>query len=321
MEIEVCGTVADIKKQKGLMVLSTKVEFKILTKDNKYIPMIADMFLPIRKDDEMKCVCHIKNKQAVIVKPPWVTIATHQRHIVHLLMIGLDIDFSAATLFYRFINNQHIGDVFDYITSLAELWHQNHNPNDYQLLTQYGVQYNMTKLFMSWYKEVNLRRLYLFGLNNREIREYHDDATSIYQQCLKNPYVIYTLSLEKCHSIMMRINTTASTDTLICGKIARMVYDFLIKKQWSCVPTTMVLKNYPNAKQYLDTLRDDYHIVADFQSVYIKPLHTIESKVADFVCTMLKSDLIISLNDPLDHYYNAKNNCEFIRYPAVFRDG
>ena len=46
MDIDIDGTVAEIKKQKGLLVLSNRIEFKLLTPNNKTIALSYDQFLP-----------------------------------------------------------------------------------------------------------------------------------------------------------------------------------------------------------------------------------------------------------------------------------
>ena len=63
----------------------------------------------------------------------------------------------------------------------------------------------MLKLLQWWYKQRNLRRLYLFGINNKEIRGSKMAPEEMYKVCLDNAYKIFSLSIEKCDSIIQRI--------------------------------------------------------------------------------------------------------------------
>lgn len=171
--------------------------------------------------------------------------------------------------FYNYKNDSDTGIIQPYTTVLKEK--------------------QMLRLLGWWYKQRNLRRLYLFGINNREIRDAKMAPEEMYQLCLDNPYKIFSLPIEKCDSIVQRIGKETDPSVRVCAEIGRKLNEFMVSRGWSGIPTNILLKMYPNASLYINQLRNTFGIKTELHTAYLPYAYEVEVGICDMVRNLLDS--------------------------------
>ena len=117
------------------------------------------------------------------------------------------------------------------------------------------------KLLSYWYKNVCLRKLWLFGLTNKDIRNCKMDLEKIYQARPNNPLASYThYPKRKCIEILARQNKKPSPEEDYCSDIARKIYDRYENCSWIGVPSKNIIAEFPDAPKFRDRLCKDYGI-------------------------------------------------------------
>jgi hypothetical protein len=138
------------------------------------------------------------------------------------------------------------------------------------LSQDYNYNYETEPTFLKYfYKEFNLRQLWLFGLTDTDIKNCKLNYKDLYQTCLTNPYKLYTINIDKADQIIQRMNKNINKEHREQGIIVRDLYNNYINKQYVCCPTKLILKKYPNVKNYLTTLKD-YNVVMEHDSFTLK---------------------------------------------------
>src|SRR6185437_2253938 len=95
-------------------------------------------------------------------------------------------------------NDDDSSDVLDYLTNIAYEFSQKRDPSLLEPFLKILTREQMRHLLWWWYKNNNLRRLWLFGLTNKEIKFSGMSQKELYEACIKNPYKVAIISLEKC---------------------------------------------------------------------------------------------------------------------------
>lgn len=344
MDTIISGIIIDVKKP-VFMSDNDQVTFTVAWMEKEENVILTCMFYcPVRKNDCIYAHCledkdekkEIKNekiknekkenkkenKKYIVSRPPMVLINKDKENIILTIMTILKIKYTEyvqALQFYNQIVNEAVEEskVYDYITCLAEKWHNYH---DKDVLTMMGDNdYNIDQFLDYWYSEYNLRELKLLGVNANNVKEYDTPCHIFFDQCIENPYPIYTLTIEQCDGILHRMDKLSNKEDREKGIIVRQLYNNAILKQWFCCPTSNIGKQYPMIRKYLEDLKLNYNIVVDMQSVYIKKYYNIETRVTDFIIKMVNEDPV-TINDPIDKFYIGKNGSEFIRYKAIDND-
>ncbi|AYV86141.1 MAG: ATP-dependent RecD-like DNA helicase [Solumvirus sp.] len=143
---------------------------------------------------------------------------------------------------------------------------------DISLIKFDNVKANIVVNIYEWiHKNRNKRRLWLLGLNNKEIKECHRSCLAIFEQCLKNPLVLTNLSIEKCKLIARRFLKTLSNEQIEDTKIARFLQDNVNMKCWMCTPLKYLLKKFPTFKDRAPQLQKEYGLIIDDTQPYQFP--------------------------------------------------
>lgn len=315
MDVIISGFVINVK-QLEFLSNNDHITFTVKWIEKKENVTLSCLFYcPIRKNDCIYCHCKIdKNKNYIVTRPPMVIIDKSKETIILNIKTMLKIEYIQAVQFYNQIVNEAVDEdkVYEYITSLAEKWHTYHDQN---VLTMFGdTDYNIAGFLDYWYSDYNLRELKLLGVTAANIKEYGKSCKDIYNQCIENPYPIYTLTIEQCDEILNKMDKV-DKESREKGVILRQLYNNTIIKQWFCCPTSNIGKQFPIIRKHLESLKLNYDIVVDMQSVYIKKYYDIEVYITDFITKIVTEDRV-TINDPIDQLYIGKNG-EFIRYKAL----
>lgn len=309
---------------------------------------ICPFFCPIEEGDAIYAICEIEDSfQLRIIRPPFVQIAMDKDSILRCflrILRGTGFGAGKANRLYDLLanvsrgprqsnppsdlsrsgtvvtnqssegsdRNQQYGEsgrVIGYLSEISVLWHES---KDEDLLIPYLSvvgKSQIIKLLNWWYKNRSLRRLYLFGLTNKEIDACKLPHDQIYERCLTNPYSLVGLSLEKCDEILARQNKTGTAEDRRCGQIVRKINEYLTERGWTGTPAPVLLRIFPDISIHLERLRRDYAVIVEGQSAenqsldratfYLRYPHMVEVAVAERIRTLLNSSRVTP-DTPMD---------------------
>ena len=187
-------------------------------------------------------------------------------------------------------NNYNIeGMVCNLISEMAEVWNATEDESTLVPITTAITTDQAKKLMTNWYKQCNLRRLYLLGLNNREIRECHCSCDKIYRKCLENPFTVVQISMDKCHTIWDRIGKKYTKEQERCGLIARRLYENSDRKSWTGTPSKILASNFEDCSQRIPEMKADYDIMTEMFTVYLPYQHEVETAVSRKIMEWVKN--------------------------------
>lgn len=254
-------------------------------------------FFPIKEGDVVEGICrvttNIKNEQQLIFdRPPLVQIAMDRDSIMSCMISVLrGTGFGSAkafNLYDRFFDEVKDKDkVTGYISELAAQWHDTKNE---EMLSPYSSVINpkiLSRFLSWWYKNQNLRRLYLFGLTNHDIRTIGLALDTIYDKCMTNPYTLIPLSIEKCDEIFARRNITPTDEDKRCAIIVRKIYDNMENKGWTGTPSKILTSNFPDLPSYMDKLKKEYNVVGEMFTIYLEYPYKVEVDTASTIEKMI----------------------------------
>lgn len=314
---EVAGIVKTINFPKNRGDHTT---FKIYCPNmRKTFDAVCNLFCPIRQGDTIYAACMIgQNNILHINKPPFVQPAIDKDSIIQCFMRALKQGFKPTIKLYNEISKIAGGDdmVIPFLTGIAQSWNDTYN-SDILFMFDGTEPENVKKLLGWWHKERNLRRLYLFGLTKKEINACRMTCDDIYLKCMDNPYTVPAIPLEKCDSILDRLNKRPNNEDRIRGAIIRSLWKNLHINGWTGTPTHILTKEFPNIKEHVEELKINYGMVAELRTAYLTFPHKVETWIADFIINKHKEDFI-EYDTPLDQTITLDNGDIIERIGAHF---
>ena len=152
----------------------------------KTLEAVCNFYCPIRLHDSIYALCEIKSdNKFYILRPPFVQPSIDKGSIIQSFVRILRIGIIQCGNIFDIMSNISGGDdqVIAFLTGLAQLWNDTNNINILSMFN--GIDsVKIKKILNWWYKDRNLRRLYLLGLNDKEINECKMTCDEIYQKCI-----------------------------------------------------------------------------------------------------------------------------------------
>lgn len=286
--VQVTGVIEDVKFKKG-----EKTTYKIYCSGiNKRFDLYdGGIFFPVRKGDTINGYCSLKNNQLRLLVAPFVQPATDKSNVLLCMVKALKCSYKDCEKIYNKIksvagNEERV--VFQ-LSSMAQTW--NDNKNNEILFEVPGVEHEkMRKLLYWWYKERNLRRLYLLGLNKSEINASRMTCDKIYQTCIEDPYKIPAIPLDKCENIIDIIGADTNNNKKLCGSIIRVLWNNCIKRGWSATPIKFIKSQFNNIDKVETLLKDCYKVCEAFDCYYLEFPHKVERFLNKFLTEKVKKD-------------------------------
>jgi exodeoxyribonuclease V alpha subunit len=312
--VEVNGIILSISS------FSNPTVFKIYCPNmKKSFDAVSQNFCPIRVNDNICAICFIDSDQKLnLIKPPFVQPPLDRESTIQCLIKVLKKGHSVISKFYNKVSKMAGGDemVISYISETSQSWEDKH---DMELLYKFdGMDPDDIKRLLNWWhKEQNLRRLYLLGLNKKEINGCRMKCEEIYQSCKNNVFTLPAISLEKCDDINDRLGKTFNEDDKLRGGIVRIIWKNLHELGWTGSQIKYLSKQFPNLKDHIDILIKDYRVVVDLDTAYLKFPFKVETFVADFIIDKITEDFV-TYDMPLDEVIKLKDGREIIRDSASF---
>ena len=309
---EVCGKITYVNRKNRKL-------FKIhAEKANKDFRVICSYFCPVSEGDAIYALCEYKDDKRygetlILVEEPFVILSQDKDSILSCFLKGLRGsgfgNLTAHNLYSRIEENYNTSSVTGVINGLDNLsisyCYKQDDIKD--LYVGYAIvlkEKQFIKLLNWWYKNRVLRRLYLLGLYNKEIKNARMDPLEIYKRCLENPFTIYSLSMDKCNNILKRIGKTIGDDIIECAIITRQLKDNMDSRGWVGTPSNIVIRCYPNVKDYLDILTDEFCVKTELHTVYLPYAYEVETGVSEMVSNLVNSDILPKAIDDCDILYS-----------------
>ena len=184
------------------------------------------------------------------------------------------------------------GRVINYISELAALWVNSRDEDILKIFQPIVNAEQLKKLLSWWHQRRDLRRLYLFGLTKREIRECRLPTEKIYEKCLTNPFVLVPISMEKCFEILSRQNKIPKDIDVRCGQIVRKISTLMQDRSWTGCPSSNLLGMFSDLLNVLPHLRSEFGVIGELRTVYLEHAHTVETFVAQKIEELLKKNTV-----------------------------
>jgi len=293
--ITIIGKITRVEKTQssGSQEKRTILHVRNLKTDVRYRVMY-DGFCIARDADLIYASCRYDPKQdlSVPIRPPFISVATDRETIVKTFKFKTKISFHTANKSYDDLLETHLTEqgVVDFISSLAESYNDSLNEDLVDQLPHALVDKGPI-LLTWWYKNVNLRKLYLFGLTRTEINSSNLTCYGLYQQIIVNPYRVACIPMEKADSLVERLNKKPHPDDRQAGLIVRHIWKFM-QNGSSVVPLTSLRRTYPMVDQLLSKLLREYDLIVHMEYAYLKPVYETEQKLLAFVKKLRSADPI-----------------------------
>jgi hypothetical protein len=273
---------------------------------------VCSLYCPMRVGDTIYGLAMIgPDNKLHITRSPFVQPAMDKDSVISCLMRATKKGYKDVIKIYSTLERLSDGEdkVIPFLTAISQSWNDTRNVD--LLLMIDGQEMEVTKkLLQWWHKERNLRRLFLFGLIKEEINACRLTCDEIYQGIMKNPYTLPAIPIEKCDSILDRMNITPNNTDRLRGAIIRVIWNNLHKRSWMGTPTKVLAKQFPDIRSHVDILKEDYGLVCELETAYLKYQYKVETWLTDWFVKMKQQDKI-NYDTPLDTKIMLENG-EFV---------
>lgn len=316
--VNISGIVSNVDYDKK----SQSTRFKIYCINiGKKFDAVNSFFCPLRETDSISAECMVGNADVLYVKrPPFVQPAVDRNALITCFMKALREGFVPMARLFSVFSNKAGGDdkVSAYVSDVAQKWS---DTRDQSVLMNYDNidSDKIQKLLTWWHKDRNLRRLYLFGLTNADINACRMTCEEIFNHCIKNPYVLPAISIEKCDAMLYQQNKSPNPTERACGLIVRTIWKNMHSSGWTATPTRSLIKNHPTAGDYYQQMVDSYGVVGDSDCVYLKFPYKVETYLAEYFTKMRLNDPV-QYDTPLDEDLISPLGVAFRRDSAKFQN-
>ena len=169
--------------------------------------------------------------------------------------------------------------VDDYLNELSVLWNQTKDDSLFRELYPCSGE-TCTQVCEFWYTKRVCRQLKCLGLTMTEIFEIKNwvggSLNQVKSILLKNPYLVYTIPLDKADRIVNLAGLGLSTVNRECGKIVRELFSAM-QKGWMGIPLELAYKKW---KPMFPHLLTEFNCCIDNSTLYLKSVLNIEVYVA-----------------------------------------
>ena len=294
-----CGVITKIQPKKNIKdPTELVIHFPNM---NKSFNAICKLFCPLREKDCIYTLGYIDNNQLLhITKQPFTQAPIDKDYVIQCFIRATKSPFMPCKRLYENMSSIAGGNdqVINYLSQISQSWNDEHNSDVLYMFDKIEPE-TVKKLLVWWYKERNLRRLWLFGLTNKEINSCRMTCENIYQKCLVNPFALPAIPLDKCINILDMLNKKVDKNDNERGSIIRIIWKNLYNQSWSCVPTKFIFKQFPETINHLQILKDEYGLIEDLDSFYIRYPHKVETWIAEYIIDKCSKDTI-TYDMPID---------------------
>lgn len=252
-------------------------------------------FLPVSDTDTIFGYITKLGNNYIFVKKPLVRLSVDRDTIVKSIIKSLKFQINPrlAEKVYEHCLIEAKGDsVEEYLDNMAIDLHEKQIEN-FGPLPNLLMESQVTKLLRWWYKSRTLRKLYLLGLNNKEIKNAEIimgmTPSKIYDQCMINPFLVVPIPIDKCKTIFDTLEVKYTEDQVYRATIVRKIFSNNVDKSWIGTPSKYLLDQFRDINtDVMNKLKEEYNVVGDMYTLYLRFHHKVETTMAEVYSNMIK---------------------------------
>jgi hypothetical protein len=176
------------------------------------------------------------------------------------------------------------------ISNVAQSFVQDNETKHIDIIKAAMPKLEIERLLKWWNKYRSLRRLYLLGLNDKEIKKIHMPFEEIYLRIMNNIYTLIELPLKRCDEILETMKKTLDSSLRRPAEIARCLLDHVNVRYWTCTPVEEAIQGFPDLYAQLDSLHRDYGVILDRNCLWLPYQYTVEVGLTRWVKRGLQSN-------------------------------
>lgn len=303
-EMELRGTIKGVKRN---------TSFTLTSGGSDYVCQYKDFFLGKEGDIAFVRGNLVYGTSLVVTDAPYVLIpdtreATMKSFLRHFRYNGGP---HLADKLYNAIeqNERRSGrdlSVAEFLSDIAERYDKYRDP-----IHILEIEFALTKekapnFTRYWFKEYTMRRIYLLGINKTEVKNSNLNPGDFYERCLKNPFSIASISMEKSRDILSRQGLTPTKEQEICGQAIKTLNNHIVSKGWTCTPSSTISRAVPDLHRYREPLVKEYGVIMEDLSIYLSHQCKVETEVAKFIIERMKSSSVEEENPPENKTKDSK---------------
>src|SRR5437773_9711518 len=290
-DIEILGYIKSVNiNAKTCVIYNT-------TDDRNYSCSTSDWFLPLNENDAICGALQSINGKYVFSQKPLVKLCVDRNTLITAILKALKFQISPhmiQKLYDKIMTVADDANVNEYLDTLAIDLHDK-QLEDFGVLPEYLTPAHILKLLRWWYRTRILRKLYLLGLNNKEINDsmtiMQMNPNQIYESCLQDPFKIIPIFLDKCKSIYSLLSRRYTEEQLIMATIARKIYYNNKEKAWTGTPSKYLVDQFREINRNLmQKLEENYGIKGEMHTVYLSFHYKVETTIAEIFSKMIKEN-------------------------------
>ena len=245
-------------------------------------------FLPVDTNDGISLKGYLQDSEILINEKPLVIIPTVEQNVKSCIYKGIKsrgIGMAKAEKVYEEIYNhqsspERNSKVVNYLNEMSESI-----PDKFKFDALTRSQ--TVKLLQWWQNHFSRRRLYLLGLYDTEIKRSHLSDTYLYATLKKNPFKVFSISIEKAKEINKIFGKDSLRKDVKAGEISRFI-EGLSNHGWMGCPEDFILKKFPEWSIFKNHLEEEFEMVASKGLIYNHHLFRVEFEVTERINLMIR---------------------------------
>lgn len=266
-------------------------------KDISYTIMFEG-FLPLSENDAISgVISKLVGNMYSFIKKPLVKISRDRDTIIQAIRKALKFQISPSLinkLYDALIVEGNGESVDDYLDKMAINLHEK-QIEDFGVLPDYLMESQFMKLLKWWYKSRTLRKLYLLGLNNKQIKSCEDimelTPNQIYDKCMIDSFEMIPIPIDTCKTIYESLGKIYTEQQVYGASLVRKIYHNNVDKAWTGTPSKYVISEFKSINYaFMQDLSTKYGIVGELNTIYLGFHHKVETTMAQILAGMIRED-------------------------------
>lgn len=271
-------------------VLSSKngsIVVRTTPPESKEIRVSCGFFCPVHELDTIVCYSMEGKLQEV---PPYLAIIPKTREVMisNFRKANKYRMSKESMAFLQILKNVYgtFAQAFDYLVIISDAFSRGIIPNEnYEDVIPFE---SLSIILRSWYKNVNMRRLYLLGLTNRIIESIEIPSGKLYDSIIKHGALQYPqIDDNLAKEIDMRIGRKETEDSYACSLVSREVRTSSLRSRGIYLETEKVsVGKMLNPKRY--ELLPSFGIIHQESRFVIDEYNKANMNVSKFLIALAK---------------------------------
>lgn len=291
--MDITGSIISIKKG-----INETVFFKVKSFENEETYNCAYQgFLPIREKDNIKGSIELIEKFCYFKDLPLVIIPCHEELFYDTFFPALRSKKAHPSKVKEFIAEmlkkyENINNVYQKLNEIS-------CNGEEEIITE-SLKEEQVILYLRWWKKnMVTRQLYLWQLNNKEIKNSNIAIHLLAEKLRKNAFTVSSITVEKAAQIEKLFGHKVYEKDLKQATIYRQIVA-CYKKGWSAFPLNYLLRIFPELPLCKNNLVDKYEIVFEDELVYSKESYEIENFLAEKIANRVIRGRETELNNSVN---------------------